>query len=383
MLAAVSHRLRDPVTWTNVSQLVKTVIAAVAAWILAVHVFHIAQPFLAPWAALLTVHATVFGTLRRGGQQAAASVLGVLFAFGAGQVFGVGVLSLGAAILLGLIAGATPGLRAETTTAAATALVVLTTGYSNNGGMLTARLLDTGIGIAVGLLVNFVVWPPLRDRSAAHQINVISERLGGLLGDIAADLGREDAPTARDGDRGPEGWIDRTDELDGDVDQAWRFLAQARESGRLNPRPAAPGRMRAAEDFRPLLNQLAQAVAETRSMARTIGLAHTPPERWEPSFRDPWLALVNRAGAAVAAADVDAVRGVRADLETFADELAIDQLPAGFWPVSGALLVSLRNILEALDVVAEARPLGPPSPALAARRAVSPDGGSAAARQPG
>ena len=52
-------------------------------------------------------------------------------------------------------------------TAAATAIVVLTTGYSNDSGMLAARLLDTGIGIAVGLLVNLAVWPPLRDRGAA------------------------------------------------------------------------------------------------------------------------------------------------------------------------------------------------------------------------
>ena len=79
-------QLRDPVWWTNALQIVKTVVAAVVAWVLAVHVFHIEQAFLAPWAALLTVHATVYRTLRRGVQQVGATVLGVLVAFAFGGV---------------------------------------------------------------------------------------------------------------------------------------------------------------------------------------------------------------------------------------------------------------------------------------------------------
>jgi hypothetical protein len=58
---------------------------------------------------------------------------------------------------------------------------------------------------------------------------------------------------------------------------------------------------------------------------------------------------------------------VHADLEAFAGKLAVDALPDRFWPVSGALLVNLRNILEALGAVAEAQPLDVPSPTLAAR----------------
>jgi uncharacterized membrane protein YgaE (UPF0421/DUF939 family) len=376
VLGSLPHRLRDPVLWTNTSQLVKTVVAAVLAWILAVHVFDIPQPFLAPWAALLTVHATVFRTLRRGVQQVGATVLGVLLAFAAGTAFGVNALSLGVALLLGLLAGSVRGLRAETTTAAATALVVLTTGYSNDAAMLAARLLDTGIGIAVGLLVNLVVWPPLRDRSAAHQVDELDDRIGDLLAEIATALRRGCDATEADV------WIARTGELDQDIDKAWSVVWQARESGRLNPRRSAAARMRRAESFGDILGRLEQAVAETRSMARTIRLAHVAPADWDPAFRGPWLRLLRRAGAAISGADVDAVRAVHADLERFAAELAVAALPARFWPVSGALLVNLRNILEALGAVAEAQPVEVPSPALAratarrrtpARAASAPD----------
>ena len=144
-------------------------------------VLGIAQPFLAPWAALLTVHATVYRTMARGLQQVGAAVLGVLLAFAAGTTLGVNAASLGLVLLGGMLAGATRSLRAESTTAAATALVVLLTGYSGDSPLLFARLLDTVIGIGVGLVVNLLVWPPLRDRSAARRVDPIDDRLGALL----------------------------------------------------------------------------------------------------------------------------------------------------------------------------------------------------------
>jgi hypothetical protein len=63
------QRLRDPVAWSDLIQLVKTVVAAVLAWVLATDVFGLPQAFLAPWAALLVVHATVYRTFSRGLRQ--------------------------------------------------------------------------------------------------------------------------------------------------------------------------------------------------------------------------------------------------------------------------------------------------------------------------
>jgi uncharacterized membrane protein YccC len=364
-MASLRTRLRDPTTWTSISQLLKTTLAAVVAWLLSTEVFHVSQPFLAPWAALLTVHATIFGTLRRGATQAAATVVGVLCAFGAGHLFGVNALAIGAAVLVGLIAGSVRGLRADATTAAATAIVVLTTGYSDNGMMLGGRLLDTAMGIAVGLLVNLLVWPPLRDRGAAQQINLVVQRAGSLLADIAAQLGGEWRAEL------PEGWILRSDGLDDDIDQAWSILEQARESGRLNPRPVVPERMRDAEGFGAILGHLAQAVAEIRCLGQSFGLAQRPPALWPVAFRDPWRELVGRAGMAVGAGDAAAVGKVRSHLERLADELDLAVLPDGFWPISGALIVNLRNILQALEMVAAATPVQISSRARPSRRSAS------------
>ncbi|HSO98557.1 MAG TPA: aromatic acid exporter family protein [Solirubrobacteraceae bacterium] len=344
--------------WTGVSQLLKTVLATVIAWVLAGQVFHLEQAYLAPWAALLTVHATVFGTLRRGILQAGASVLGVLVAFVVGQLFGLSAVSVGAAILVGLLAGSVRGLRDETTTTAATALIVLTNGYSDNGGLLGARLLDACLGIAVGLLVNLLVWPPLRDRGAASQIDAVAARVGGVLSEIAAHLSRECGPADVDD------WIAETNALDRAIDRAWSVLAQARESGRLNPRRATARRMRAAEGLNDILGRLGQAVAETRSMARTIAHPRVPTRDWDAGFRERWRELLSRAGEAVTAADAEAITSVRADLSAYAKELDVGHLREGFWPVAGAVLVNLRNILDALDVVAGAQPVAVPRPTL-------------------
>jgi uncharacterized membrane protein YgaE (UPF0421/DUF939 family) len=347
----MARRLRDPLVWTSASQLAKTVLAAVIAWVLAVHVLHVTQAFLAPWAALLTVQATVFGTLKRGMHQAAASFVGVLLAFAAGSALGVSAASVGLVVFAGLLVGSVRGLRLEATTAASTALVVLASGYSSDSGMLLARLADTGVGVAVGLLVNLIVWPPLRDRSAARRIDEIDDRIGELLTEMARDLRRGHV-------RGDD-WIARTNDLDGDVDEAWQELGRARESARLNPRRAVPQRMRAAGRFAAILGRLEQAVAETRSMATTIELT----AEWDERFRGPWLDLLERAGAAIADADVSALSAVREELDALAGELGSAGLDA-FWPVAGALLVNLRNTLEALGAVAGEQPVRVASPAV-------------------
>ena len=58
----MTGRLRDPIFWNGATQLVKTVVAAVVAWVLAASTLDLPQPFLAPWSALLVVHATVYRT---------------------------------------------------------------------------------------------------------------------------------------------------------------------------------------------------------------------------------------------------------------------------------------------------------------------------------
>jgi len=76
-------------------------------------------------------------------------------------------------------------------------------------------------------------------------------------------------------------------------------------------------------------------------------------------FKDRWLVLLRRAAAAVIDAGDDDLRAVRTDLDQLCRELSRRDLAALHWPVYGALLVNLRNIVEAMADVAAANPVTP------------------------
>jgi len=359
--SGVRDLARDPVVWSDLLQVAKTAGAAVAAWLVAVHVFDLAQPFLAAWSALLVVHATVYRTMSRGVQQVGAAVLGVLLASAVGSVLGVGGVALAVVLFAALLVGTARPLRTEAATAATTALVVLLTGYSDEQARLLDRLADTAVGIVVGLLVNLVVWAPLRDRSAARQVEAIDDEVGALLQEMARDLADGGGPD--DEGEPVDRWIERTRDLDASLDRAWSVVGQARESRRLNPRRRARLRPDDTDQWEGALRALEQAIAETRSMARTIGQVGAPALHWDGRFREPWLRLLEETGRAVGTADAAAVAVVKSQLHEFSTELSQEDLPGLVWPVYGALIVNLRNITGALIEVSATQPAVGASPA--------------------
>jgi uncharacterized membrane protein YgaE (UPF0421/DUF939 family) len=351
--AEARENLRDPVRWTAVLQLVKTVVAAVVAWVLAAQVFELPQAFLAPWSALLVVHATVYRTFSRGLRQVVGAVLGVLLAWAVGNALGLTTASVSILLVVGLLIGSIDWFRDETTAVAATGLIVLTTGFSTQDQVLVDRLFDTTIGIVVGLVVNMIVWPPLRDYSAARAIDSIDDAVGALLCEMAERL------------RGPctdeeaNTWVGRTREVDDDIELAWSLLRQAKESSRFNPRRAAKG-MRRTDVFEQILRDNEQAVAETRSMARTLGYSIADLNEWDDEFRDRWLECLREAGEAIAAPDSGRVAAVRAQLNRLAHDLSNAELSGRHWPEYGALILALRNIVTAMDRVAQQNPVSLP-----------------------
>jgi len=253
--------IRDPMQWTEWLQVVKTVAAAVIAWLLADRVFELPQSFLAPWSALLVVHATVYRTFSRGLRQVAAAVLGVLLAWAVGNLIGLDTVAVSVLLAVGLGIGATRWFADETTAVAATGLIVLTTGFSTHDQVLLDRLFGTFIGIVVGLVVNLIVWPPLRDYSAARAIDAIDDGVGRLLRDMAEEL---HGPCGEDQ---VAAWVDRTRDLDQDIDAAWALLRQAKESSRLNPRIAARDHRR-SQPARAIAPGLPQREIESHTRAK-------------------------------------------------------------------------------------------------------------------
>ncbi len=272
------ERWRDPVFWSGVTQIVKTALAAVIAWVIVTELLDLPQSFLAPWAALLVVHSTVYRTFSQGVRQVAAAVLGVVLAWAVGSALGIDPTAVAIVLLLGLALGSAPWFGDEATTVAATALIVLTTGVSDQDNILLLRLADTGIGIAVGLFVNVLVWPPLRRRSAIAAMGALDDRIGELLIDVGEGLERG---YSRDD---VDEWLDRTRELDEELDRAWALVRQASQSARMNPRRSAT-ELRDPREWVSLLEHVEQALADTRSMARTLSHAQAHLGTWQSGFR--------------------------------------------------------------------------------------------------
>jgi uncharacterized membrane protein YccC len=320
------------------AQSAKTALAGVLAWVVATDVLGLEQAFLAPWAAVLVVHATVFRTVSRAGQQVAATFLGVLIAWASGAAFGIGPLGMGVMLAVSFLVGRLPWLGEESTTIATTGIVVLATNAITQENLLAGRLLDTTVGVVVGLAVNFVVWPPLRDRAAWTHAHQLPHELAGVLSEMAAGLG----PELESSD--VEGWIRRCRELDVRIDEAWGLLRQAQESSRLNPRRSRPADLDAIGTA---LHLLEQSVAETLSLARTVATSADHATLWDDSFRSRWQGLLATTATALDAGDPKTLEKVRGELSRLGAELSVEGLAESAWQEYGGLLVNLRNIVDA------------------------------------
>ncbi len=354
-LRETARSLRRAEVRTDLVQVLKTVVAAVGAWGVAALWLGLDQPFLAPWAALLTVHATVVRTFWRGAQSVLATFLGLVLSFLAVLVLGYGLLTLTAALLVGLLLARLGGLRTEGLTVATTALFVLTAGYGQQELLLAQRFLDTLIGVGAGLLVNVLVVPPLDDRLAEKQLDRVTARLGALLQRMAEDLS---APASEEN---AEEWMEETRVIDAGLDRAEELLRFTWESQRWNLRRNRSASASDPEVDQAALHRLEDAVSQARVIARVVGRSVTTAEEWDPRFRDPWLELLDEVGRRVAAADID-LHGLRERIVCVMDDLSSEDLPSLRWPVYGTLLYALLTVV---DVVADVDTAIQRSPGLA------------------
>ena len=340
-------------TQTDLLQLLKATVAAVGAWVLAELVWELKQAYLAPWVALLTVHATVYRTMWRGLQTVITVGLGILLALVVVELFEVTAWSFGLALLMGLALSRLRVLRDEGITVATTVLFVLTTGYnipdSRAIDLLPDRLLSTAAGVVVALLVNLLVLPPLYDSSAQRQIDDVDRRLGALLVDMAQQL-REPRKEQEEAD-----WIETTRSIDTDLTEAWSLVRTAQEGRSWNPRHRLhPGQH--LETYPQILVRLEEGVSLVRSIARHVRESSRASQEWDPRFRDRYIDLLENLGRRIADPDAD-VAEVREGLRRLAEDLSTEDLSGLLWPLYGALIANLQVLIDVVDDVATAEPV--------------------------
>ncbi|MEC9052888.1 MAG: FUSC family protein, partial [Actinomycetota bacterium] len=309
------------------------------------------QAFLAPWLALLTVHATVYRTVWRGSQAVLASGLGLVVSYVAVQLLGydlVATPALVVSVLVGLLLARAFLARDEGVAVATTALFVITAGYGSHQAaeemMLSHRFLDTLGGGATGLLVNLLVAPPLDDRVVDSATSDVTRRLGQLLVRMAEDLrGDVDEGVSQE-------WLEATRDLDDSLDRAQQHLAFTRESRWANPLRHRARRTADPDHAEAVIYRLEDGIAQARAVARIVHESLVAAEEWDPEFRRRWTDVLERVGQRVA--DPGRDTGGAPGLDDLVRDLSVADLPDRRWPLYGALITALDNVAGIADDVA-------------------------------
>lgn len=349
--------LRRPEVVTDLLQILKCVLAATAAWWFATAVLQSEMPFLAPWTALLTVHATVYRSFSRGLQSTVSSGLGVLLSYLIGAFLGVELWTFALALLVGLVASRLWWIRDEGVAIATTAIFVLGSGFGEQAPLLVERLIEVGVGVVFGVVVNVLVIPPLRDTQAARYVDRINLLMGELLEDMSEEFEHSwDVERAED-------WARRIAEMQEMVTSAWQSVRFARESSWGNPRVHGMAPLRARRrgeaqqraDYSEILERVDEGISHLENLTRTLREANYAEGEWDEKFRERWSLVMRDAGAAIADPDAD-VEPVHDRLSELAADMAgDDRMPATTWPTYGALIRSMQHIAVVVDDVASAR----------------------------
>lgn len=361
--ASTSERLRQwvkhPETSTGILQIIKTVVAATAAWALSVYVLHSEMPFLAPWTALLTVHATVYRSFSRGAQTTVSSAAGVGLSFVIGHFLGVSVWTFALALLVGMALSRFRWIRDEGTAIATTAIFILGDNYDSQELLLLDRIIEVMVGVGLGIAVNLLVLPPLRDRQASRYVDSINRRMGGVLLSMADEF-NESWSTEQ-----AQSWLDETQSMNAELNSAWAVVRFARESQLANPRRRRRRQRRRAQpqldtdeqkvSYEEILSRIDEGISHLRNLTRTLREASYAEGAWDTHFRQRWVEIVRGTGEAVADPE-GSVEPFYDRLDQLAADMSeADSLPDSAWPLYGALITSVRHIVIVVDDVASAR----------------------------
>ncbi|WP_432097564.1 FUSC family protein [Streptomyces sp. bgisy100] len=214
----------------------KATLAACLAWVIAYDVMQAQSPAFAPFSAVLIMQVTVYRSLLQALRYVGAVSVGVALQGLFGLLAGPGLVTFVLVALAALAIGRWRPLGSQGSQVATAAFFAFSTYVSASSdadrwNQLGQIILLVLIGCGVGVVVNMVVLPPMRYRSAESGIHALAHSLCDLVSDIHPALRENEL----DGER-TRHWRERAAHLGPIVEQAQSAVRTARESTYYNPR---------------------------------------------------------------------------------------------------------------------------------------------------
>lgn len=186
-------------------------------------------PYYAPLGALVAMYHNIAGSVRQGLQALAGLAVGIGLAFVLVAFTDPSPLTVAIFMGIGVLLGGLPGIGSGSDWIPTAALLVLLVGNSHPDDFSFGYLVQMGVGVAVGIGVNFVIFPPLHFNAAAASLDELRRALGTQLTDMGKAL-REEWPPAH------AEWSRRSDELAAATRSVRHLVREADASRRGNPR---------------------------------------------------------------------------------------------------------------------------------------------------
>lgn len=239
---------------------VKGAVAAMAAWALARYAIGQPNPYFAPLAALLGVYPTVARSLREGARYVTGFLLGAALAIPVGMLLGPGIAGIAVVVIAGVLISGWHRLGDQSPQVTFTALFALLLGGTQPFHYVAHRMIDVGIGVLTGLVVNVLVLPPLQLRPAEHAIGQWGDDIARALEDLSRAVA--------DPESGLRSWPRYDRQLTTAAEQARAAFRHARDSLRWNPRARTEKAVPRPDGA--VLDSLEVLTARTRAVARSL-----------------------------------------------------------------------------------------------------------------
>ncbi|MGX5718306.1 FUSC family protein [Arthrobacter sp. MAHUQ-56] len=306
--------------------------------------------YYAPLGALVAMYHNVAGSVRQGLQTLAGLALGIGLAFILVSIADPSPLTVAIFMGIGVLLGGLPRIGSGSDWIPTAALLVLLVGGKNAEDFSFGYLVQMGAGVAVGVAVNFLVFPPLHLSAAASSLAELRLALGKQLTDMGAAL-KENWPPEH------EEWARRSDELAEAARSVRHLVKEADASRRANPRRKLHPRD-VDQDYSHLreLERVTFHIQDMTDVLSDVIWVDDVPYAIPVQDSEPLADAISAAGVLLSSyndTDVDVPKdsfeAAKAAVEACMAATAEREADQGTVPASESILLSLHRILRALQ----------------------------------